>query len=115
MKKLSKMLGVAPALLFSLGLASRTRAESHTWTGWISDNICGAKGANAGAKDCTWECVKQHGGAYVFVNEKTQKVYAIQNQNAVSVADLGQEVIVTGSVNKDGAIKAESITPKSGM
>jgi hypothetical protein len=115
MKKLSKVLGVAAALLFSLGLASRTHAESRTWTGWISDNICGAKGANAGAKDCTLKCVKQHGGLYVFVNEKTQKVYAIQNQNAVSEADLGQEVILTGSVNKDGAIKAESITPKTGM
>ena len=115
MKKLSNVLGLAAALLFSLGLASSAHAKSHKWTGWISDNLCGAKGANAGAKDCTLKCVKEKGASYVFVNASTKKVYAIQNQDAVTDADLDQEVTLTGSVNKDGAIKAESITTKSGM
>jgi hypothetical protein len=115
MKKLSNVLGLAAALLFSVGLATSAHAKSHTWTGWISDSSCGAKGMSAGHKDCAMKCVKEKGASYVFVNSKTKKIYTIQNQDAVTDADLGQEVTLTGSVNKDGAIKAESITPKSGM
>jgi len=115
MKKVSNMLGLAAALLFSLGLASSANAKSHTWTGWVSDSSCGAKGMSADHKDCAVKCVKEKGASYVFVNAKTKKVYAIQNQDAVTEADLGQEVTLTGSVNKDGSIKADSISPKSGM
>jgi hypothetical protein len=115
MKKLSNVLGLAAALLFAIGLASSANAKSHTWTGWISDSACGAKGANAGAKDCTIKCVKEKGASYVFVNSKTKKVYAIQNQDAVTDADLGSEVTLSGSLNSDGSIKADSITPKSSM
>lgn len=115
MKKLSNVLGLAAALLFSLGLASSANAKSHTWTGWVSDSSCGAKGMSADHKDCAMKCVKEKGASYVFVNSKTKKVYAIQNQDAVTDADLGQEVTLSGSVNKDGSIKADSITPKSGM
>jgi hypothetical protein len=115
MKKLSNVLGLAAALLFTIGLASNASAKSHSWSGWISDSACGAKGANAGAKDCTIKCVKEKGASYVFVSSKTKKVYAIQNQDVVTDADLGTEVTLTGSLNSDGSMKADSITPKSGM
>lgn len=114
MKKLSNVLGLAAAMLFAFGLASTANAKSHTWMGWISDSACGVKGANAGAKDCTIKCIKEKGAKYVFVNTKTQKVYAISNQDAVTDANLGQEVTVTGNVSKDGSIKVDSIKA-SGM
>ena len=109
MKKLSNVLGLAAAMLVSAGLASTAQAKNHTWMGWISDSACGAKGANAGAKDCTIKCIKEKGASYVFVNAKTKKVYAIQNQDAVTDADLGQEVTLTGGMNKDGSIKVDNI------
>jgi len=112
MKKTGNVLGLAAALLFSLGLAASAHAKSHAWTGWISDSACGAKGANAGAKDCTMKCVKQHGAKYVFVNESNKKVYAIANQKAVSESDLGHEVVLHGSLTKKGSIVASSITAK---
>lgn len=115
MKRLSNVLGVAAALLFTIGLASNASAKSHTWTGWISDSSCGAKGMSANHKDCATKCVKEKGASYVFVNAKTKKVYAIQNQDAVTDADLGTEVTLTGSLNSDGSMKADSITPKSSM
>ncbi|MFZ0638425.1 MAG: hypothetical protein WA020_06240 [Candidatus Acidiferrales bacterium] len=115
MKKLSNLLGLVAALLFTIGLASNASAKSHTYTGWISDSSCGAKGMSADHKDCAIKCVKEKGASYVFVSSKTKKVYAIQNQDAVTDADLGQEVTLTGAVNTDGSIKADSITPKSGM
>ena len=114
MKKLSNVLGLAAVMLFTFGLASTANAKSHTWMGWISDSACGVKGANAGAKDCTIKCIKEKGATYVFVNTKTQKVYPISNQDAVTDANLGQEVTVTGDVSKDGSIKVESIKA-SGM
>ena len=114
MKKLSNVLGVAAALLFAIGLASSASAKSHTWTGWISNSMCGAKDASADKADCTRTCVKK-GDKYVFVNTKTKKVYPITNQDAVTDADLGSEVTLSGSLNSDGSIKADSITPKSSM
>ena len=114
MKKLSNVLGLAAVLLFTAALSSAANAKSHTWMGWISDSACGVKGANAGAKDCTIKCVKEKGASYVFVNSKTKKVYAIQNQDAVTDADLGQEVTLTGGMNKDGSIKVDNIKA-SGM
>lgn len=114
MKKLSTVLGFAGALLFTVGLASSANAKSHTWTGWISGAMCGAKDASADKADCTRSCIKR-GDKYVFVNTKTKKVFAIQNQDAVTDADLGQEVTLTGELNSDGSIKADSIAPKSSM
>lgn len=103
------------ALLFTMGSASSASDKSHAWTGWISDSYCGAKGMSANHKDCAAKCVKENGASYVFVNSKTKKVYAIQNQGAVTDLDLGTEVTLTGTLNSDGSMKADSITPKSGM
>ena len=114
MKKLSNVLGLAAVMLFTFGLASTANAKSHTWMGWISDSSCGAKGMSADHKACAEKCVKEKGASYVFVNAKTKKVFAIQNQDAVTDANLGQEVTLTGDVNKDGSNKVDSIK-SSGM
>lgn len=111
MKKLSNVLGLAVVLLFTAGLASTASAKDHTWKGWISDSSCGAKGMSAGHKACMQKCVKEKGASYVFVNAKTKKVYAIQNQDAVTDASLGHEVKLSGDINKDGSIQVDSIHP----
>ncbi len=103
------------ALPFTMGSASSASVKSHAWTGWISDSYCGTKGMSANHKDCAVRCVKEKGASYVFVNSRTKKVYAIQNQGAVIDLDLGTEVTLTGTLNSDGSMKAYSITPKSRM
>lgn len=113
MKKLSNVLGLAAAMLFTFGLATTANAKSHTWTGWISGAMCGAKDASAAKTDCVKACIKR-GDKYVFVNTKTKKVYAISNQDAVTDAAIGSEVTLTGEVGKDGSIKVDSIKA-SGM
>jgi len=86
--------------------------SSMSWTGWISDSLCGAKGANAGHKQCAITCVKEKGASYVFVNDKDKKVLAIQNQDIVDTdKDLGVEVTVKGTVTQDGQLHIDSITP----
>lgn len=114
MRKLTNVLGLAAALLFTLSLAPNASAKSHTWTGWISASMCGIKDANAAKAQCTRDCVKK-GDKYVFVNTKTKKIYQISNQDAVTDAAIGSEVTLTGELDKDGSIKVDSITPKSGM
>jgi hypothetical protein len=101
---------VLAATLFAAGL---TMAADGTWTGYISDSNCGAKGANDNARECTIKCVK--GGAkYVFVNDADKKVYVVDAQD--KVADhAGHHVIVKGTVD-GGTLKLESIemAPASG-
>src|SRR5271166_231922 len=80
--------------------AAFTMAADGTWTGYISDSECGAKGANEKHSACAAKCVKEHGAKYVFVNDADKKVYAIDNQDKVA-AHAGHHVTVTGSVEGD--------------
>ena len=107
----SSLLAMLLAML-SFGVATHaqdTMAKTMTWTGWISNSACGAKDANAEGKDCTAKCVKDKGASYVFVDTKTKKVSKIHNQDAVTDANLGQEVKVTGHRVEGGEIHVDSI------
>jgi hypothetical protein len=117
MKKAFGILGLFALLCATLGIGTETRAQemkTMTWTGWISNSSCGAKDANANGKDCTMKCVKEKGASYVFVNPKTKKVIPIHNQDAVSEANLGQEVKVTGHLMSDGQLHVDSISNAMG-
>lgn len=88
--------GVALALC----TAVFTMGADGSWTGYISDSECGAKGANDKHADCAVKCVKEHGAKYVFVNDADKKVYSIDDQTAVA-AHAGHHVTVKGSVDGD--------------
>jgi hypothetical protein len=94
------------ATLFAGTLAM---AAGNSWTGWISDSQCGAKGANdkEGTAECTTKCVKEHGAKYVFVNDADKKVYMVDAQDKVA-AHAGHHVTVTGTVDGD-TLKLASI------
>ena len=78
---------VTAATLFAAAL---TMAADGTWTGYISDSKCGAKGAK-----------------YVFVDDVGQKVYVVDAQDKVA-AHAGHHVTVKGTVEGD-TLKLESI------
>jgi len=103
---------IAAATVFA---SAMTMAADGSWTGWISDSQCGAKGANAKASECTTKCVKEHGAKYVFVNDADKKVYAIDDQDKVA-AHAGHHVTVKGSAEGD-SIKLTDIemAPEKGM
>jgi hypothetical protein len=99
-------------LLATLTLVSSARDQTKTWTGWISDSSCGAKGTSADHRDCALKCVKEKVAKWVFVNSETKAVLNIHNQDAVNPdTALGQEVRVTGHVTQDGSIHIDSIEP----
>ena len=74
MRKLASL-----SLVFALALilaAPSFAAES--WTGWITDSHCGAKGANAKhTKACVEKCAGSKDGKVVFYNNADQKLYEI--------------------------------------
>ena len=98
----------AVGLFLALCAGVLTLAADGTWTGYISDSECGAKGANEKHADCAAKCVIEHGAKYVFVNDADKKVYAIDAQDKVA-AHAGHHVTVTGSVTGD-ALKLGTIS-----
>jgi hypothetical protein len=97
-----------------VGLASFASAADKTWTGQISDSMCGAShqkmtAGHAGMtdRDCALACVKG-GGKYVFVSDG--KVYKIANQElALLPVHAGHTVQLTGDMKGD-TITVSNIT-----
>jgi hypothetical protein len=112
-------------LLMALVPLSAT-AATKTWTGKISDSMCGAthkmvkeheqkgeisKTAPKGDKDreCTLACVKA-GGKYILASQG--KVFEISNQDFAGLQEhAGHTVKLTGDLNADGkTINVSEIT-----
>jgi hypothetical protein len=80
-----------------------------SWTGWITDEHCGAKGNSADHKSCAMKCAKDHNAALVFYNNDDKKIYKLSDQKA-AMDNIGHEVTVTGD-EKDGTITVSKIEP----
>jgi hypothetical protein len=108
MRKIANVLAVL-ALVCAMVTIVKADDTTMTWTGWISDSHCAAKGMSADHKACAEKCVKEKGASYVFVDTKTKAVHNIHNQDAVNDSDLGMEVKVTGHLMDDGSVHVDSI------
>ncbi|MGO9275362.1 MAG: DUF5818 domain-containing protein [Terriglobia bacterium] len=99
MGKKLMMLGV---MLLAFGCL----AWADSWTGTVSDSMCGAKHAHAGADaaKCVAKCVAG-GNKYVLVSG--DKVYQVDNQDAFKDY-AGKSVKVTGTLTGD-AITVEKV------
>lgn len=78
-------------------------APAAEFKGWISDASCGAgnAGSNAAARDCAERCIKG-GAAPVFVTEKEQNVYKLNN------AELAKKYL-KGKVQVTGELKGDTL------
>ena len=100
-KKLSAALAVA--VLCGFSLVSLAAAASQTFTGEVSDAMCGAKHGMAGSKAaCTRGCVKK-GSSYALV--VGDKVYTLKSDDKAALAELdklaGEQAKVTGTADGD--------------
>jgi hypothetical protein len=99
---------VAVAMCASVGAALAAAPE--TWTGKISDSMCGAKhdmGGTKTDKECTAACVKG-GSKYVLV--VGDKVMKISNQDFKDLAKFaGDAVKLTGEMGKDNTIAVSKV------
>lgn len=114
MKKLWIGAGVACALLVSFASLTLAQQKPQTWTGWVTDAHCPAKGAKAVHKDCSTSCGPGDAGAVVLWDRANKTHYYLDNLT-LAKTHLGHEVKVIGHVVKvvghaEGtAIKVESI------
>ena len=99
------------ALLLALALPLNAQPRDGEWTGWITDDSCGAKGAKAEHKECAQKCLG-NGGTLVLYNPADEQLYKLDNQE-LALEHLGHEVIVKGSV-EGTSIKVTSIAAKEG-
>ena len=99
MKKLL-VIGLALCFVFGLtALALDDMGKSTTVNGYVVDDKCGAKGAHAGAEECTKKCLAA-GAKMVIVTDGDQKVVAVENPDALKGHE-GHHVAVTGHMGKD--------------
>jgi hypothetical protein len=104
-----KVLLICLAVCFVLALSALAfddMGKSGTVKGWVVDDKCGAKGANAGGEACTKKCLAA-GAKMVVVTDGDQKVLAVENPDALKGHE-GHHVAVTGSMGKD-SIKVDSV------
>ncbi len=106
-RKLTVSLAV---LVVSLALAAPTFADSaKTFTGEVSDAMCGAKHMEGAPAECTRVCVSK-GSKYALV--VGDKVYTLDSSNKAVLAKLydlaGQKATVKG-VAKEDTIAVSSV------
>ena len=81
--------------------------QAAEWTGWITDEHCGEKGASAEHASCALKCAEK-GAALVFYNSEDKKIYKLSDQDAAK-AHAGKKVRVVGTASED-QITVESIS-----
>lgn len=104
--KMKRVLLVIGLYLLSMILLAAAKDQT-TWNGWISDSMCGARGANAAHEACAKKCVGA-GEKPVLVSDKDQKVIPIDNPAALQ-DHLGYHVAVTGTMTANGSLHVDSV------
>lgn len=105
MKKVLLMCVMLCFVLAVTALAFDDMGKSTTVNGWVADDKCGAKGANAGAEACTKKCLAA-GAKMVVVTDKDQKILTVDNPDSLKGHE-GHHIAVTGHVMGD-SIHVES-------
>ncbi len=94
------VLCLAIGFVFALtALAFDDMGKATTVNGWVSDDKCGAKGANDKAEACTKKCLAA-GAKMVIVTDKDEKVLMVENPDALK-DHVGHHITVTGKVMGD--------------
>lgn len=104
-----KRMAVLTGFIFLLSLMVWASPKSSKMTGWVSDAMCGAKGASANHAACAKKCIGG-GEKVVFVTDKDQKVMQVANQDSLK-DHAGEHVSIEGSTNADGSLQVDKVTP----
>jgi hypothetical protein len=99
MKKLLVLCLMFCFVLALTALAFDDMGKAATVKGWVVDDQCGAKGANASAEACTKKCLAK-GAKLVIVTDSDQKVLMVDNPDALKGHE-GHHIAATGHVMGD--------------
>ena len=90
-------------VVFAVALASfafgMQHMETGSWTGFVTDTACAAKGASASHADCAVKCVKEKGAKWALYNAANKETYVLTGATDPSKW-AGKEVTVKGTLNK---------------
>ncbi|MFY9804645.1 MAG: hypothetical protein WA211_10235 [Candidatus Acidiferrales bacterium] len=105
-----RLMLAAVAVLFAVSLSSARQdsTKERSWSGVITNNMCGARDASAAKAECTTKCVKSHGAKYALYDAKDDKVYILEPQDKAD-GHAGHDVTVTGALDGD-TIHVASLT-----
>src|SRR5271156_4814876 len=82
MVKRAMLAGFAMVFVVGLSVAGQdSAAKSGSWSGVVTNDMCGAKDASAAKAECTSKCVKSHGAKYALYDEADKKVYILEPQD----------------------------------
>jgi hypothetical protein len=96
---MKKVLLFAFALSFSCAMFAAADSSDTKLTGWVSESKCAQKGASAAHEDCTKKCIEM-GAKPVVVSDADQKVYAVDNPEALKGHE-GHHVTVQAKVDNE--------------
>lgn len=101
------------ALLFAAGLTVAQDAKKGSWSGVVTNDMCGAKDASAAKAECTKTCVKEHGAKYALYNPSDKKLYVLEPADKISGHE-GHNVTIKGTLDGD-TIHVDSLTMAKSM
>ena len=93
-------------LTFLIAVMTGLPLYAADWTGWITDEHCGKKGASEGHKSCALKCAED-GAALLLYDPAGEKLYKLSDQDAAK-KHVGGKVKVTGTLDGE-TITVESI------
>ena len=105
MKKVLMSCAALSVLMFVVAIASAAD-KSATVNGYVSDSMCGAKGASASHAACMTKCLGK-GAKAVIVTDGDQKIVNVDNPDALAGHE-GHHVAVTGPMSGD-SIHVDSV------
>ena len=91
------------ALLFVAGLTlagQADKAKSGSWSGVVTDSICGAKNEGEAGATCTKQCVAKKGAKLALYDNASKQVYILDPQDKATGHE-GHNVMVMGTLDKD--------------
>src|SRR4029079_16105790 len=111
MKKLISRVMLALLVVSLASFAYAADAIEGTWTGFVTDTACGAKGASADHAACAAKCVKDKGAKYALYTAADKQVWVLSNQEeAGKMAE--KEVTVKGKADTEKkSIEVASMEP----
>jgi hypothetical protein len=93
---------IAVVLISLTAFLGAAAAKDQTYTGEVSDAMCGAKHMMENKAECTRDCVKKGSNYALIVGDK---VYTLQTTNKSALDQLnslaGEKAKVTGTANGD--------------
>lgn len=94
--RLNRLVTVTTFALLFLTIVALAAPDSATYTGWVMDQKCAAKGKAAGA-DCAKKCIAA-GEPMVLVNDADKSILTVANPDALQ-DHIGHHVKVQGTVS----------------